>query len=767
MESVVAEAYIKLLLSLQQMQQDGSLVNYSFHSLWPVSLNEINPWEYLVSNLYMEIFSSKHSLFYSEVMGCWKKLNECNFLSKSILQIGFNNDLFESIYRVAASLNLPVVHLPDKLLDKHKDNSYFSARIIDETEFVKHFFQDETLLMVNLEDKTEIVAASLMVFANNRHTKVMPALMRNTKCIPCSPDGKAFKTPQELLDPNSQIAQLFSPEDGVFPDQHFLSRNQLLVISLKRLGLMESLSWEMLIGRARCVEEWYSENAQEALKRLVIILECIKDNSSVDLPQKSAICELHQIRFLPTLKRPDIYPIKWKADTMPHLLAGPELLRPFYGENNINAVYACGSQVAILDTYSLSTHLTPIVRKILGVPQEIEIIHVVCHFSEWLQWFQDISSDSLSKDLIENTNNVALTVYRFLNTKLKSIKDDDCLLTHLLSLRDKPCIWNGKRFLTPSCVCYSWEMSGPYLYQFPEILEPFFDLMNHLGIEDDFSAVVLLNALHEMKSKYGNNKLKKNARAVVMLILPKLLEHEIPSGTDIVLPDHEFVLRSAKELKYNDAPWLPSDKKYIYCNECVQRSVAIHLDIKLIKNILLEDLDITSNEILLLGQEFGQQEKLTQRLNNILRDYPRDITFLKELLQNADDAGASKLYIILDKRSHDNEKVISEGWKTLQGPALLFWNDSSFTDEDLVGIQKIGLGSKRDDPDKIGQYGIGFNVVYHFTDCPSFVTNDQLCILDPHYRYIAQKRMKPGWMFQGLEQLWNSFSRYEITISPK
>ena len=135
------------------------------------------------------------------------------------------------------------------------------------------------------------------------------------------------------------------------------------------------------------------------------------------------------------------------------------------------------------------------------------------------------------------------------------------------------------------------------------------------------------------------------------------------------------------------------------------------------------------------------------------------MTFFKELLQNADDANATKLYFILDKRKHNNIAVLSEEWKALQGPALLFWNNSSFnfTDENLVNIYRIGLGNTKADPNQTGQFGIGFNVIYHFTDCPSLITNDQLCILDLHYRYIARKRMKPGRIYIGLEKLWKNF----------
>ena len=88
----------------------------------------------------------------------------------------------------------------------------------------------------------------------------------------------------------------------------------------------------------------------------------------------------------------------------------------------------------------------------------------------------------------------------------------------------------------------------------------------------------------------------------------------------------------------------------------------------------------------------------------------------------------------------------------------MIWNNSTFSKDDLIGIQRIGLGSKRDDADKIGQYGIGFNVVYHFTDCPSFITNNKLFIFDPHYRYIADdKRKRPGRMYKDLNILWSKF----------
>lgn len=106
------------------------------------------------------------------------------------------------------------------------------------------------------------------------------------------------------------------------------------------------------------------------------------------------------------------------------------------------------------------------------------------------------------------------------------------------------------------------------------------------------------------------------------------------------------------------------------------------------------------------------------------------------------------------------EKLPSEEWKDLQGPALLVWNDKGFTKEDFQGIQKVGLGSKREKEDSIGQFGIGFNVVYHLTDCPSFFTNgNTLCVLDPHCRYVpGAKYHRPGRRYNADSKFWKKWA---------
>lgn len=50
---------------------------------------------------------------------------------------------------------------------------------------------------------------------------------------------------------------------------------------------------------------------------------------------------------------------------------------------------------------------------------------------------------------------------------------------------------------------------------------------------------------------------------------------------------------------------------------------------------------------------------------------------------------------------------------------MYVYNDAVFTVEDWNGIQEIARSRKREDPLKVGRFGIGFNSVYHVTgeDC--------------------------------------------------
>ena len=262
MKSVVLQAYLTLLLHLKSMQENGSLKNYTFHCLWPLvsKLKEVNPWKLLANQFYDSLLLSEHPMFYSSITNSWEVLNQSYFLSHAILSTNVFGDLYSSLNRIIAVFKKPAVHLPNEIWKYLSSKENFKARIIKEEHFIALFYQDNVLRQVSVDDKRVIVAASLIVYANNSYSKALPELMKRTKCIPCCPNGEIFKRPQEILDPKSQISKLFSPGDHMWPDDNFIKQHRLLYHSLADLGMMQSLSWELILDRAKHMQNKFLED---------------------------------------------------------------------------------------------------------------------------------------------------------------------------------------------------------------------------------------------------------------------------------------------------------------------------------------------------------------------------------------------------------------------------------------------------------------------------------------------------------------------------
>ncbi|XP_013763751.1 sacsin-like [Pundamilia nyererei] len=138
-------------------------------------------------------------------------------------------------------------------------------------------------------------------------------------------------------------------------------------------------------------------------------------------------------------------------------------------------------------------------------------------------------------------------------------------------------------------------------------------------------------------------------------------------------------------------------------------------------------------------------------LKDILRRYPDGGQILKELIQNADDAGATEVVFIHDERSYGTESLWTEELGKYQGPALYAYNNATFTDEDWQGIQMAGRSVKRDDPNKVGRFGIGFNSVYHTTDVPSIFSSGHLGMMDPQEKIFGERNGGFWWSLDDAE----------------
>jgi len=117
---------------------------------------------------------------------------------------------------------------------------------------------------------------------------------------------------------------------------------------------------------------------------------------------------------------------------------------------------------------------------------------------------------------------------------------------------------------------------------------------------------------------------------------------------------------------------------------------------------------------------------------------------LRELLQNADDAGATIVEYVLDTNTYSNGPLLYDGLKEYQGPALLARNNSVFRDEDFASLSSVGDSRKRHEASSTGKYGQGFNSVYHWTDGPWVYSRRWLLLLDPHEQWSVESGQPGG-----------------------
>lgn len=99
--------------------------------------------------------------------------------------------------------------------------------------------------------------------------------------------------------------------------------------------------------------------------------------------------------------------------------------------------------------------------------------------------------------------------------------------------------------------------------------------------------------------------------------------------------------------------------------------------------------------------------------------YPDSVHFIYELLQNAEDTGATNASF------------------TLTAMSLVFeHNGRSFSKADIEGITNIGEGSKHGDDEQIGRFGVGFKAVFAYSETPK--------IWSPTFSFMISELVLPN-----------------------
>lgn len=563
--------------------------------------------------------------------------------------------------------------------------------------------------------------------------------------------------PSQPVNPNREVSTLFCPDDGKFPcgtDETFLNRQRLT--KLEQLGMVSDfLSWKDIAERAESIDRINASDSKAAVKRVKVLLSLIihkkMKGGKGKGPTEPIMTRLLEAKFLPVLRKPEHFPLPWKGNEFQSkrkFLVAPKDV--FLKENQYLVRFT--KPLVVLEVPKKVTEFLKLRDK------QVSIQHVMSQLEE------AICTDLSSLDLkgYDDVNRVCTEAYTFLQKMMTT--HSPAIKKFLVDKRFT------RRFLSTDQVALKINQDcSPYLYKLPEYLaDSCSDIMKLAGVKEKFEEKDLISSLQRIEPQFHDRQLDDETLKVTVhmaIQLGKTLEwstgdcSEIPdTWGSICLPSSRKVMRPVSQLCMKDCPWISDDhedESIQFVSDKSPWSTCSHLGVKTRRDEALQHHDF--------GLPCGQREELTTRLKRILTVYPCEKDILKELLQNADDARTTEICFIKDPRYHPDEKVLKESWKPLQGPALCVYNNRPFTNVDIKGIQTVGEGSKGDDPNKTGQYGVGFNAVYNLTDVPSFMSSGKeignvLCIFDPHCKYVPNATdREPGRMYKDIEKMRGKF----------
>lgn len=748
LEDAVSAAYITSISLMQQMSQKGEFENYDYFTFWPNVKNVDKQFRVIVDNFYRAIAHGINGVRVKAFSNGkdWCPINHARFLDSSIIECKKIGGAAMSEFSKYLSKPLISVNLPEWV--KQGFVASGCGHLIEQNTYIWESFYKE-IIFQNLKDINHKIRNDFIIYAIDMRDSFIDEMLVTKPCIPSS--GKRdLQYIKHLVHPEGKVACLYDEEEGRFPfgtAKDFLHPERLLRFEI--LGMVkDKIAFLDLINRAETIGQIWPLDKNKAYQRVRHILELLKDFDEVNSCDQEM---LQNVPFLPAflpfsqeknstldtvvlMKAKDVYSCKYYAlVNMTEMVLDKELLR--------------GIKLSIEAIFLLSLNKQP--------PVEIVL--------------KQLKQASMCKNLaMSDLKRLTKECYIYLTKQLKGDPESKKLI--LSATQEFPFILVHGQFVSANLVARKVSFdAAPYLYELPKEYIDCDELWKCLEIKEQFKLQDYISVLTGMSEKYNGTRLSDSDLAVCLRIVTtgftEASEQE-ENLQNVLLPNQHCILHSAQTLQYNDTPWLVVGDDVNLCHNQIARETAVRFLVQTTKDKAMKNLQV--KDLSLWAQEFGQQEKLTVRLKNIIKAYPSKKDILKELIQNADDAEASEIHFIWDPRKHGSTKTFGEEWNTLQGPALCVYNNKKFTDKDVEGIQQLGEGGKRNSPEKTGKYGLGFNSVYHLTDCPSFLSGDRmLCIFDPHLAVLATaKPHSPGGMFTVNQKFKTTFEDVYTTFLP-
>eukprot|EP01125_Pyxidicula_operculata_P009975 TRINITY_DN3287_c0_g1_i12.p1 TRINITY_DN3287_c0_g1~~TRINITY_DN3287_c0_g1_i12.p1 ORF type:complete len:567 (-),score=63.98 TRINITY_DN3287_c0_g1_i12:1455-3155(-) len=241
---------------------------------------------------------------------------------------------------------------------------------------------------------------------------------------------------------------------------------------------------------------------------------------------------------------------------------------------------------------------------------------------------------------------------------------------------------------------------------------------------------------------------------------------------DLWLPGDDNKLHKSMDLVYNDRSKSENERDIfsdkldvVFVNRRISNAVAEKLGVVALSRYILS-IAIDSG-----FEAYGKKQDLITGIQEILHNHA-DFKLFSEFVQNAEDAGATKLKFIFDSSTYPTQTLLSPSMASYQGPSLIIYNNAPMTEEDFKAINHLRSGHKKEKRDMIGQFGTGLNIAYHLTDLISIISGDQHIVFDPQLKYLPNVANKydPGikinlQKFKVLNMFQDQFEPFKVVLN--
>lgn len=726
MMETITLAYLRMLSDVKKLLPPG-FTGYQYYQLFPLPTHGL--WK-LLGNCFYRYIATSHKAALCSDGSEWASLDQCVFLDTDIrCTPGIGDTALTVLRLLAKNMKKLVIDMPPEIY-----HEFVNAGCRDEVH-VSMYTQIEFFTKLFLPAIAEIpdhYRNPLVIFALDTGGAEIKNYLKDCNCIPATPHGKVLMQPSQLFHPEGAAAQLFSLDDGRFPfgtKDTYCSPQRLE--TLCQLGMSKDyLSPQDIVNRAASVSKLCAP--LEAFRQCRLLLSHLENNP--DLLNDAV--DLSSIPFVPVLQRPENHPtdLPWGGDTVSKKFLSPNQLWLASTKNTVGLIKPTVDDKTVPFSDAISRRLS--FRSHPEVEDVAKQLRIICEAKLNLK-------DKKNAMYVQAAFREAYTLLQ-----QNAEQNNDKFRMACKILEDQPFIIVGNNLLKVSQVAFEWSTSlPPYLFELPlELRTLYKDFFEQIGVKHNFDYYDFMKVLQYIQKQYKQKRLSEPVSNIVVTLIRLLaveMKSKLLSTEDIerdcgpiMLLDNNGFMQPRSMLCFNDCPWVPDDASFLYVSNKLDYHTASVFGVRTKKR----------ENILRIAEgfklPFGQREKLTSRIKRILTGYNEEDEILKEMLQNADDAGATEIAFINDCRQLDGDHLLDDNWRIIQGPSLCVYNNAPFRQSDIVGIQNLGEGSKATDAYKMGRYGVGFNVVYKVTDVPTFLTNgaeigECLCALDPHAAYLS------------------------------